>query len=96
MLHRKRVNYFFHNFLVILWIPGKLECGQVPQNPEYDESEDKESESEEITESRYEKLFITWPSCFSVICFVALRPKSTAMDIARRSVHLTTLFPGQA
>ena len=27
---------------------------------------------------------------------VALRPKSTAMVIAGRSVHLTTLFPGQA
>ena len=26
--------------------------------------------------------------------FVALRPKSTAMVMARRSVHLTTLFPG--
>ena len=28
--------------------------------------------------------------------FVALRPKSTAMVIAGRSFHLTTLFPGQA
>ena len=28
--------------------------------------------------------------------FVALRPKSTSMVIAGRSVHLTTLFPGQA
>ena len=27
--------------------------------------------------------------------FVALRPMSTAMVIAGRSVHLTTLFPGQ-
>ena len=27
---------------------------------------------------------------------VALRPMSTAMVIAGRSVHLTTLFPGQA
>ena len=36
--------------------------------------------------------------CFSYlfVCFVALRPKSTAMVIAGRSVHLTTLFPGQA
>ena len=34
------------------------------------------------------------PSLF--VCFVALRPKSTAMVIAGRSVHLTTLFPGQA
>ena len=29
-------------------------------------------------------------------CFVALRPKSTVMVMAGRSVHLTTLFPGQA
>ena len=28
--------------------------------------------------------------------FVALRPKSTAMVMAGRSVHLTTLSPGQA
>ena len=33
---------------------------------------------------------------FVVVGFVALRPKSTAMVIAGRSVHLTTLFPGQA
>ena len=32
--------------------------------------------------------------CF--VCLFALRPKSTAMVIAGRSVHLTTLFPGQA
>ena len=32
--------------------------------------------------------------CLFVI--VALRPMSTAMVIAGRSVHLTTLFPGQA
>ena len=31
-----------------------------------------------------------------VCLFVALRPKSTAMVIAGGSVHLTTLFPGQA
>ena len=30
------------------------------------------------------------------VLFVALRPMSTAMVIAGRSVHLTTLFPGQA
>ena len=28
--------------------------------------------------------------------FVALRPKSTAMVMGGRSVHLTTHFPGQA
>ena len=30
------------------------------------------------------------------VCFVALRPKSTDMVMAGRSVHLTKLFPGQA
>ena len=30
------------------------------------------------------------------VCFVALHPKSTAMVMAGRSVHLTTLFPEQA
>ena len=34
--------------------------------------------------------------CEFVCLFVALRPKSTAMVIAGRSAHLTTLFPGQA
>ena len=32
----------------------------------------------------------------SFVCFDALRPKSTAMAMVRGSVHLTTLFPGQA
>ena len=36
------------------------------------------------------------PIIQDLIGFVALRPKSTAMVIAGRSVHLTTLFPGQA
>ena len=35
-------------------------------------------------------------TCLLLVGFVALRPKSTAMVIAGRSVHLTTLFPGQA
>ena len=38
-------------------------------------------------------------SMFVFVClfvFVALRPKSTAMVIVGLSVHLTTLFPGQA
>ena len=30
------------------------------------------------------------------VCLFALRPKSTAMVMAGWSVHLTTLFPGQA
>ena len=41
------------------------------------------------------KGFISLEDLF-VCFFVALRPKSTAMVIAGRSVHLTTLFPGQA
>ena len=31
-----------------------------------------------------------------VVLFCCLRPKSTAMVMAGGSVHLTTLFPGQA
>ena len=33
---------------------------------------------------------------FLSVCFVALCPKSIAMVMAERSVHLITLFPGQA
>ena len=36
-----------------------------------------------------------WLLCLNFVV-VALRPMSTAMVIAGRSVHLTTLFPGQA
>ena len=36
------------------------------------------------------------PLRFCLFVFVALHPKSTAMVIAGQSVHLTTLFPGQA
>ena len=36
--------------------------------------------------------FIDWLNCRFVCLFVALSPKSTAMVIAGRSVHLTTLF----
>ena len=32
----------------------------------------------------------------NIVCFVALSPKSTAMFMAGGSVHLTTLFLGQA
>ena len=41
---------------------------------------------------------VDWSAvCFvCLFVFVALRPMSTAMVIAGRSVHLTTLFPGQA
>ena len=49
-------------------------------------------------QSRPKPLYI-WPYLVAVheyVCFVALRPKSTAMVIAGWSVHLTTLFPGQA
>ena len=41
-------------------------------------------------------VMITYCECFGLVCFVALRPMSTAMVIAGRSGHLTTLFPWQA
>ena len=46
---------------------------------------------------KYHNVFFKLDSgfCFVFVFFVALRPKSTAMVIAGRSVHLTTLFPGQ-
>ena len=40
--------------------------------------------------------FTLFTQIYLFVCFVALRPKSTAMVMAGRSVHLTTLFPGQA
>ena len=41
--------------------------------------------------------FINYHYTFCLFVYsVALRPKSTAMVIAGRSVRLTTLFPGQA
>ena len=51
---------------------------------------------------RYYILHVQFNKCLFIclfvrlFVFVALRPKSTAMVIAGRSVHLTTLFPGQA
>ena len=45
---------------------------------------------------RYGNVTINLLFCFCLFVFVALRPMSTAMVIAGRSVHLTTLFPGQA
>ena len=57
-------------------------------------------------EKKLEKIFFFLPEICTfgrqylpilfLFVFVALRPKSTAMVIAGRSVHLTTLFPGQA
>ena len=53
-----------------------------------------------LVKSVYQKfviLFLNQNICFvCLFVFVALRPMSTAMVIAGRSVHLTTLFPGQA
>ena len=48
---------------------------------------------------RTKKIFSFYFSTKTYVClfgFVALRPMSTAMVIAGRSVHFTTLFPGQA
>ena len=42
------------------------------------------------------KLFGGLDDACLILFIVALRPKSTALVIAGRSVHLTTLFPGQA
>ena len=36
------------------------------------------------------------PPVYLFVCFGAIHPKATAMVMAGRSVHLTTLFPGQA
>ena len=57
----------------------------------------------------FTKILVVFLSCYrwryfdGTICslkgpwlFFALRPKSTAMVMAGWSVHLTTLFPGQA
>ena len=44
----------------------------------------------------YNRWFSVFLQNCVIVCFVALRPKSTAMVMAGRSVHLTTLFPGQA
>ena len=49
------------------------------------------SSNEDMVFFSEKKIFI-----LLVFCFVALRPKSTAMVMVGRSVHLTTLFPLQA
>ena len=46
-------------------------------------------QGKEIVKSAMEKFCL-------FVCFVALRPKSTALAMAGRSVHLTTPSPGQA
>ena len=51
---------------------------------------------EAITHVRNKNSSIQWRSFLFCFVFVALRPISTAMVIAGRSIHLTTLFPGQA
>ena len=44
-----------------------------------------------IKVTKVSKMLVGW-----LVGFVALRPMSTAMVIAGRSVHLTIFFPGQA
>ena len=54
-------------------------------------------QNRKIVQSLRSSLIRVHSVCFRwLVGFVALRPKSTAMVIAGRSVHLTTLFPGQA
>ena len=52
-------------------------------------------EQNEVTYTNVRVLYLSNSHLFLFV-FVALRPMSTAMVIAGRSVHLTTLFPGQA
>ena len=49
-----------------------------------------------LSDRRCRILYIKQRMQESLFVFVALRPMSTAMVIAGWSVHLTTLFPGQA
>ena len=49
-----------------------------------------------FTASLYDRKYACLQMGVCLFVFVALRPMSTAMVMAGRSVHLTTLFPGQA
>ena len=49
-----------------------------------------------VREFQYDQCMKPSRDLGSFVCFAALRPKSTSMAMAGRSVHLTTLFPGQA
>ena len=60
---------------------------------------DAQNESETLHDGRKSLLEVQNSNnfefgCFAClfVCFVALRPKSTAMVMAGRSAHLTTLF----
>ena len=46
------------------------------------------------TQKEITAMYILFFVCF--VCFVALCPQSTIMVMAGQTVHLTTLFPGQA
>ena len=62
------------------------------QSNHYDDTKKRAHDSQIVRDKKKLKLSYDGP----IVGFVALRPKSTAMVIAGRSVHLTTLFPGQA
>ena len=49
-----------------------------------------------LNKFNYSIISIHVPVFCLFVCFGALRPKSTAKVMAGRSVHLFTLFPGQA
>ena len=53
-------------------------------------------QTQQMCEMRKEIYFSPMSMVDLLVDFVALHPISTAMVIAGRSVHLTTLFPGQA
>ena len=42
-----------------------------------------------------DRFYLSYDRFCLFVCFVALRPKSTAMVMAGRSVHLNTLFLGK-
>ena len=49
----------------------------------------------EIIKNQYSELIGEINTVDLFVCFVALRPQSTAVVIAGQSVHLTTLFLGR-
>ena len=71
------------------------ECSCVNRTDSHNDAKQTSPQETIVLSVRFESLFSPFKPIFFV-CFVALRPKSTAMVMAERSVHLTTLFPGQA
>ena len=77
-----------------LTLPGFLHSESHPQEPRMEAG--PLSRAEEPSANLQCQPAATMIPSGLFVCFVALRPKSTALVITGRSVHLTTLFPGQA